>query len=43
MEALDNQDVYGAIEEEKEVTEKLSQRQRKIMLNNAELQRQTRL
>ena len=38
-----NQDVYGALEEEKLFTEKLSQRQRQIMLKNAELHRQTRL
>ena len=36
IETLDNQDVYGALDEE--FTADLSQRQRKIMFKNAELQ-----
>ena len=37
METLGNIDVYVAVEEEQEFTEKLSQRQRQILLKNAEL------
>ena len=43
METLDNQDVYGALDEEKEFSKKLSQRQTQIILKNEELQRQPRL
>ena len=43
LEILDNQDAQGALEGEKEFSEKSSQRQRRIILKIAELQRQTRL
>ena len=42
MESLDNQDVYGFVEEEEQITKK-SQRERQNMLKKTELQRKTML
>ena len=42
MESLDNQDVYGFVEEEEQITKK-SKWERQNMLKNTELQRKTML